>query len=217
MMGTDITFDLVSKVLDVNFNDELVSPGIPEGQASLRLCFEDSNLATAASRQTPYHFKMNSELKSLPAVYLRTHERLSRLQRIEHEHNVRFHCLFLGEGAPSISDGCWDQIDEEWREESDEERRGGRTEGGGGTFNSSDLETGLISMHKTPPASTPLLHGIEVHRLRPTASTWAISSAYSHKSEFRSFSAKQAVTIILSALNSSKLGLVDRDAAEMLK
>jgi hypothetical protein len=68
MMGTDITFDLASKVLDVDFNDELVSPGIPEGQASLRLCFEDSNLATSASRQTRYHFKMNSELKSLPAV-----------------------------------------------------------------------------------------------------------------------------------------------------
>lgn len=196
-----------------------LSPGIPEGQASLRLCFEDSNLATAASRQTRYHFKMNSELKSLPAVYLRTHERLSRLQRIEHEHNVRFHCLFLGEGAPTIPDGSWDQTEEEGREESDEERRGGgRTEGGGGTLYSWDLETGLIFNAQ----NTTSKHAISPrHRgtsaTAHTASTRAISSAYSHKWEFRSFSAKQAVTIISSALDSSKLGLVDRDAAEMLK
>jgi hypothetical protein len=48
-----------------------------------------------------------------------------------------------------------------------------------------------------------------------TVSKRAISSACAHKSEFRSFSAKQAITIILSTC--FVLGLMDSDAAEMLQ
>jgi hypothetical protein len=95
---------------------------------------------------------------------------------------VRFHCLFLGEGAPTIPDGSWDQIEEERREESDEERRGlGRTEGGGGTLNYSELETGLIFNAQNTTSMeviSPRHRGTSA--TAHTASTRAISSAYSH-------------------------------------